>query len=78
MSNLVLRESTLDEIKIFYPKIFYIIDPVEGIFEPVKQLEGELYIWNSSTSSWVKISNSYENKWLMRSRVFIYLGEDND
>lgn len=71
MSNLVLRESSYEELIVFTPELIYVIDPKQGFIEPVKIIDGEIHIWDSSGEIWEEFTKLTESGWIKGVKIFL-------
>lgn len=71
MTNLMLRESSYEELIVFTPKLFYVIHPRQGFVEPVKIIEGLIYVWDSSGEVWENLYLLRESNWIKEVKIYL-------
>ena len=78
MSDLVLKESSYEELLVFTPEIFYIIDPNQGFIEPIKIIEGEINVWDSENELWHVHTLLSESAWIKGVKIFLLEEPDDE
>lgn len=71
MSTLKLVESSYEELLVFTPQLFYVIDPKQGFIEPVKIVEGGIYVWDSNHENWEHLTILNDSEWIKGVKIFL-------
>ena len=73
-----LIEISLDTLKVFQPKIFYVLDSNQGFIEPVKLENNEIHVWESASEVWEHLSKLDSCNWIKNARIFQLEEEDSN